>query len=99
MPSTLHLKAMNMKACVETNSWEWQANATGQVIEVFKTDVEDESDARMIVQMLVERFPGSRVNFDLQDRDRILRIEGNGICNASVVSLVKDAGFSCAILE
>ncbi|MGZ3937637.1 MAG: hypothetical protein ACXVLT_02915 [Flavisolibacter sp.] len=69
------------------------------VVEVFKTDVEDEVNAREIIQTLVRHFPGSRINFDLQDRDRVLRVEGTSLCNASIIQLVKEAGFGCTILE
>ncbi|HEY6956596.1 MAG TPA: hypothetical protein VI385_15200 [Flavisolibacter sp.] len=68
-------------------------------VEVFKTDVEDEVNAREIIQTLVSRFPGSRVNFDLQDCDRVLRVEGIDLCSESIIVLMKESGFSCTILE
>jgi hypothetical protein len=68
-------------------------------VEVFKTDVEDEVNAREIIQTLVRRFPGSRVNFDLQDCDRVLRVEGIDLCSESIILLMNESGFSCTILE
>jgi hypothetical protein len=68
-------------------------------VEVFKTDVEDEVNAREIIQTLVRRFPGSRVNFDLQDCDRVLRVEGIDLCSESIIVLMNESGFSCTILE
>jgi hypothetical protein len=70
-----------------------------EVIEVFKTDVNDEREAKMVVEMLLQSFPGSRINFDLQDCDRVLRVEGKGICNHTVILVLKQAGFCCSVLE
>jgi len=69
------------------------------MIEVFKTNVETASDATNIVQVLLHYFPGSRINFDLQDCDKILRVEGKHFSIDKVVLLLKENGFHCAILE
>ena len=74
-------------------------NMKAPAVEVFKTNVEDEVNAKVIIQTLVRRFPGSRVNFDLQDCDRVLRVEGLSLCNDSIIKLVKEAGFGCTVLE
>lgn len=74
-------------------------NMKTPAVEVFKTDVEDEVNAREIIQTLVRRFPGSRVNFDLQDCDRVLRVEGTDLCSESIILLMNESGFSCTILE
>jgi len=69
------------------------------VIEVFKTNVENASDASSIVQVLLQHFPGSRVNFDLQDCDRILRVEGKDFCVETILTFMKENGFHCSILD
>jgi hypothetical protein len=69
------------------------------MIEVFKTNVETADDAISIVKMLLKHFPGSRINFDLQDCDKILRVEGKDFCSDKIMVLVKETGFHCAILE
>lgn len=70
-----------------------------RMIEVFKTNVETASDANSIVQMLIQHFPGSRINFDLQDCDKILRVEGNNFCTETIIIFMKENGFHCSILE
>jgi hypothetical protein len=69
------------------------------MIEVFKTNVEAVNDASNLVQMLLHHFPGSRINFDLQDCDRILRVEGKDFCAHQVMMLVSKNGFHCEILQ
>jgi len=69
------------------------------MIEVFKTNVETAGDANNIVQLLLQRFPGSRINFDLLDCDKILRVEGKNFCSETIILLMKEKGFHCSILE
>ena len=69
------------------------------MIEVFKTDVEEASHAKNLVALLLQQFPGSRINFDLHDCDRILRIEGESFAVEKVMAVVKENGFTCKILE
>jgi hypothetical protein len=70
-----------------------------RMIEVFKTNVENASDANSIVQMLLQHFPGSRINFDLQDCDKILRVEGNNFCTETIIAFMNENGFHCSTLE
>lgn len=70
-----------------------------KMIEVFKTNVETASDANNIVQMLLQHFPGNRINFDLQDCDKILRVEGNNFSTDKIMLLLNKNGFCCEILE
>jgi len=68
------------------------------MIEVFKTDVQQPVTASMLAEKLVKLFPGSQVNFDLEDCDRVLRIEGLAICTEKTTQLLKANGYFCEIL-
>ena len=69
------------------------------MIEVFKTNIEDDFSASRILDLLNHRFPGCRINFDLQDCDKILRIEGLNFQTDMVRGIVERVGFDCAILD
>jgi hypothetical protein len=69
------------------------------MIEVFKTNVEEACRAQDLVAVLLQHFPGRKINFDLHDCDKILRVEGENFLVEKVVSLVKQNGFVCNILE
>ena len=43
-------------------------------VEVFRTDIATLEQAQKLERLLLERFPQLRISFDLEDRDRILRI-------------------------
>ena len=69
------------------------------MIEVYKTNVEMEVQARFIVNWLYQHFPDTRINFDLADCDRILRIEGTRFSPSRVIDLMNEKGFACVVLE
>ncbi len=69
------------------------------MIEVFKTNVKGTVHAKRIVDVLLEHFPGNKINFDLHDRDKILRVEGKNFCTEKIMTLVIENGFSCKVLE
>ena len=69
------------------------------MIEVFKTDIQDMAQANSIIVLLLQHFPGSRVNIDLHDCDKVLRIEGSDFSPAAVMMLVNENGFSCRPLD
>lgn len=50
---------------------------TQTVVEIFKTNVNSEELADTIVFKLNQLYPKYRINFDLEDCDRVLRIESN----------------------
>ena len=70
-----------------------------RTIEVFKTNVCQLQDAERIVTILSADFPGSRINFDLHDCDRILRLEGGNFTVEKVMMLVRQQGFECCVLD
>jgi hypothetical protein len=69
------------------------------MIEVFKTNVEEIVQAKKIIDLLCERFPGNKINFDLHDCDKILRVEGRSFCSETIRMLVNENGFVCDVLE
>ena len=46
------------------------------MIEVFKTNVKDKTQSQVLIEMIHSAFPTYKVNFDLEDCDKILRVCG-----------------------
>ncbi len=71
------------------------------MVEVFKTDVEKQSQANLLVDLICLAFTGYRASFDLEDCDRVLRIscEGAAICSTGVIGLLESFGYEAAVLE
>jgi len=59
-----------------------------RVVEIFRTNVSHASEANSITRNLRGHFPSCKINFDLDDCDRILRIEGRG-CDINITSILE----------
>jgi hypothetical protein len=70
-----------------------------RAVEVFKTNVRENHQAAMLVTLLAEQFPLCRINFDLHDCDKILRVEGEDIMPHNIVRIVASRGYQCGVLE
>ncbi len=70
------------------------------IVEVFKTNVLDEEVANKIVSDLSIYIPQAKINFDLSDCDKILRIESAAQIQVEYVTqqLIR-WGYACEILE
>jgi hypothetical protein len=69
------------------------------MVEVFKTNVQKKSQSKMLLCILSEAFPSFKINFDLSDCDKVLRVEGDNIEALRIMILVKEYGVKCEILE
>jgi hypothetical protein len=69
------------------------------MVEVFKTNIRDKTTASIITAHLHEHFPGGRINFDLEDCDKILRVENENVCPEKVALILTRNGFACEVLE
>ena len=67
-------------------------------VEVFKTNVRRKAESKLLLCALSEVFPSSKINLDLSDRDRVLRVEGDRMEVSAIMTLVKKYGFTCEVL-
>jgi hypothetical protein len=69
------------------------------MVEVFKTDVRSSREAKRIIQKLAEEFPKHKINFDLSDCDRILRVQGKDILERKIITIVAAMNHRCEVLD
>jgi len=69
------------------------------MVEVFKTNVYEAEKSDLIFQKLHKHFPENKINFDLDDCDKILRVEGNNILPGKIIEIVEQEGHFCEILD
>jgi hypothetical protein len=69
------------------------------MVEVFKTNVQKKAQSKMLLCILSEAFPSFKINFDLSDCDKVLRVEGDNMEALPIMVLVKEYGFTCEILD
>lgn len=68
-------------------------------VEVFKTNIPGHNAARSLAAELATYYPHLSVSFDLEDCDKILRLKGEAIHAAEIISFVSRRGFTCEVLE
>ena len=100
-PLRVQLSALGLLYIIKAMHWwtTYQNSTSATMIEVFKTDVRKLREAKNLVNILVEHFPGSKINFDLDDCDKVLRVEGSNLRIEKVMTLVMEKGFLCAVLD
>jgi hypothetical protein len=69
------------------------------MVEVFKTNVQKKVQSKILLCALSELFPSFKINFDLSDCDKVLRVEGDNIEASRIMVLIKEAGFKCELLD
>lgn len=70
------------------------------MVEVFKTNVKDLHHANLLVNSIQNVFGDYTANFDLEDCDKILRVQclTGTIHSSLLIDLLKDFGFHAEIL-
>ena len=69
------------------------------MVEVFKTNVGKKAESKMPLGVLSEAFPSFKINFDLSDYDKVLRVEGDNMEVSRIIILLKENGFTCELLD
>ena len=69
------------------------------MVKVFKTDIQCSKRANHILGFLAEVYPNLEINFDLEDCDNILRIEGDSINPDEITNKIEIFGYLCVELH
>ncbi|ACU63197.1 hypothetical protein [Chitinophaga pinensis] len=71
------------------------------MVEVFKTTVNSRTNALLLLEQIHNTYSSYRANFDLEDCDRILRVEciSGKVDELWLIRLLQKAGFDAAVLE
>lgn len=69
------------------------------MIEVFKTNVMELQQAGLLKSELRRHFPELDIHFDLQDCDKVLRIEGRAFLPEAIMAVLRSSGYHCELLD
>lgn len=62
---------------------------------VFATSINRKKDAQNIANILINYYTPKSVNFDLEDRENILRIEGENLVSSKIKNTLFTLGYEC----
>ena len=65
------------------------------VVQVFKTNVSEQEHADMLCNLVQNELTVQRANFDLEDCDKIFRVESAVNIDDQVIALLRLYGFKC----
>lgn len=69
------------------------------MIEIFRTNVQKKAQGKMLNGILSDALPSLKINFDLSDCDKVLRVEGENIAALTIIVLMQEHGFTCDVLD
>ena len=69
------------------------------MVEIFKTNIDEQQQAEVLLKLLSQTFPEFKINFDLEDCDKVLRIEGSNVVPEKIMDLVKAKHYVCEVLN
>ncbi len=69
------------------------------MVEVFKTNITDISTANAIIIELQQILIEANISFDLDDCDKILRIDSQDIDCQYIINHLKKLGYCCEMLD
>ena len=69
------------------------------MVEVFKTNVTTRDHANMLICHIRATFGNYKATFDLEDCDKILRVESSGPIHCSqLINFLREFGFTAEVL-
>ena len=68
------------------------------IVEVFKTNVDEFASSEILIRKVLDHFPDSRVNFDMEDCDKILRVEATKVIPERIIEILNAHGYACEVL-
>ena len=71
----------------------------GSMIKVFKTNVWRQWDADYVIAMLQAMYAGYRITIDLDDCDKVLRVEGAMFRPEDIIRELEKMMFLCAEMD
>ncbi len=66
---------------------------------VFKTTVQQNKEAEQCKVLLQSLYPDARITFDLEDCDKVLRIDNAHLSISQVKAILQQLAFTCEELE
>ena len=69
------------------------------MIAVFKTDIPDQQTAQYVKQELIKQWPNARIDFDLEDCDRILRFQAEHVAESAIEQALAQLNITGVALE
>ncbi|GAA4318338.1 hypothetical protein GCM10023149_16380 [Mucilaginibacter gynuensis] len=68
------------------------------MVAVFKTNIKNEQEVAFIIQNLQEHYHSAAINVDLDDEDKVLRVDNPVVDAIKIILLLSAWSFKCEVL-
>jgi hypothetical protein len=68
------------------------------MIEVFKTNIQEKAQSDEVKKQVLKHYPKLLIGFDLEDIDKVLRVEGSFFISSDIIELIVSSGFECEVM-
>jgi hypothetical protein len=68
------------------------------MVVVYRTNINNQRQFKKATRLLCKLFNDLRINIDLEDSEKVLRLEGKDIISAEVINSLSKIGFLCQVM-
>lgn len=68
------------------------------MIEIFITSIHNKKNSERIKIEILKTDSDLKITFDLEDIDRVLRVEGIAVNKEEIIEIVNKLGFQCCVM-
>lgn len=69
------------------------------MIGIFKTNINTQKEKKLVIRALSGEFSATMCTLDLEDCDKVLRVESPQMEEHQVISFMRNLGYQCAVLD
>jgi hypothetical protein len=69
------------------------------MVEIFKTNIQRKKLANYIIDLLSSHYPFFKINIDMKDCDKVLRVEGHHVSCEEIINRLHSLNIQCQVLE
>lgn len=66
---------------------------------IYRTNINNRSQFQAVTRLLSNLFQDLRINIDLEDSEKVLRLEGKEILSDKVINSLEKIGFECQVMD
>lgn len=68
------------------------------MVVVYRTNINNKRQFKTVNRLLCRLFNDLQINIDLEDNEKVLRLEGKDIISAEVINSLGKIGFLCQVM-
>jgi hypothetical protein len=68
------------------------------MVVVYRTNINNKRQFKTVTRLLSKLFSDLKINIDLEDSEKVLRLEGKDIISSEIINSLGKIGFLCQVM-